>query len=291
MKKTGFTLIELMATLVILGIVAFVVFPQVTKIINKNKQNAYKIQIEEIKKAAESWTLKKENIKNLPVKEGEELTLTLGTLKRSGDLNLNIKNPVTKELFPNDMLIVIKRKLNNFVFEVKEDSGSEETYDENAPTLLLQGNYLEYVELNTPYEEKGVIAYSKEGADITSRITQQILYLDNEVSRIDTSSFKTYVIHYAVTDKEKTSNMVRTVIVGDTTPPEITLEDTTEITISEVKNFDPLKGVQAKDNSEEEIVVTYKGEVKEQSGRYILTYYAKDKSGNESMKKRLIKVK
>ena len=149
MKKTGFTLIELMATLVILGIVAFVVFPQVTKIINKNKQNAYKIQIEEIKKAAESWTLKKENIKNLPVKEGEELTLTLGTLKRSGDLNLNIKNPVTKELFPNDMLIVIKRKLNNFVFEVKEDSGSEETYDENAPTLLLQGNYLEYVELNT----------------------------------------------------------------------------------------------------------------------------------------------
>lgn len=291
MKRKGFTLIELMATLVVLGIVAIVVFPQVNKLITKNKEAAYQVQIEEIKKAAEAWTLKKENIKNLPLNEGEQLTLTIGTLKRSGDLNLNIKNPITKELFPNDMLVIITRKMNNFLFEVKEDSGSKETYDENAPVLLLQGNYLEYVELNTSYIEKGVTAYSKEGADLTAKVTRQILYQDNEVSTVDTSSFKTYTIRYAVTDLEKTSHMIRTVIVRDTTPPEITLEDTTEITIADVKNFDPLNGVVATDNSKENISVTYKGEIKEEKGRYILTYYAKDPSGNESMKKRLIKVK
>ena len=57
MKKRGFTLVELLAVIVILAIVSLIIFPIVTKEIASSKKDLYDIQIKNIIKAAKDMVL------------------------------------------------------------------------------------------------------------------------------------------------------------------------------------------------------------------------------------------
>ena len=52
MKKEGFTLVELLAVIVIIGIIYLIVFPSVTSFIDKSKEKSYNIQVDLIEKAS-----------------------------------------------------------------------------------------------------------------------------------------------------------------------------------------------------------------------------------------------
>ncbi len=54
-EKKGFTLIELMGVISILAILAIIAIPIVEKNVKKGKEDADKIQIQNIKLAAENW--------------------------------------------------------------------------------------------------------------------------------------------------------------------------------------------------------------------------------------------
>lgn len=280
--KKAFTLVELLAVITLLGIIGLIVYPGINKVIKHNKEELYQAQIEKIITATENWAY--ENISLLPT-NNESVTLTLLELKKSGHLPLNVSNPITSEQLPNDMLIKITSSGNKYIYEVLTDTGSNLTLDIKAPTLVLNGSPLEYVEINSDYEEKGAVA--KDG--ITVNTSYQ--YNNNYVTSISTNDYKTYTVIYSATivdnDKSYTSTITRTVIIRDTTPPIITLPS--DVTITNINSFDPLSGVSASDNSNESISVSV-SDLDKNSKEQIISYKACDSHNNCTTKRRIIKV-
>ena len=56
-NNKGFTLVELLAVIIILGVVGLIAFPTITGIINDSKNKAYDEQVRTIERAAEKWFL------------------------------------------------------------------------------------------------------------------------------------------------------------------------------------------------------------------------------------------
>ena len=65
--KKGFTLVELLVVIVILGLIALVVYPAILGVINNSKQKASENQEKIIENAAKKWGL--ENSSKLPDKD------------------------------------------------------------------------------------------------------------------------------------------------------------------------------------------------------------------------------
>lgn len=166
-KRAGFTLVEILAVLVILGVIGLIAIPVVNKVVSNTREKLYDVQINYIANSAELWAAG--NVEELPKQEGDSITLTLGQLKQSGAIKEDIKNPKTEELFPNDMEIEIKLENNRYVYEVKEGSGGNGEYDSTLATIILNGKTHEYVEINTEYVE-----YGAEARDPFGRIISDI---------------------------------------------------------------------------------------------------------------------
>ncbi|MCI8544969.1 MAG: type II secretion system protein [Bacilli bacterium] len=123
MKQRGFTLAELLGVITILAVVALLAIPMVSRNIARGKQNLYKIQMENIKKAAGDWMAK--HALEIP-EESINTSITLGCLKAEGILEVSIENPITGAQFPNDMIVKIKSGSNQYIYEVVEDSGTDD---------------------------------------------------------------------------------------------------------------------------------------------------------------------
>lgn len=88
MKKDGFTLVELMAIIIVLGIIAMITVPVVNSTIKKSKQKAYEVQVSVIIEAAQKWGVK--NVDKLP-DENEMINVKLSELI-SGNYIENVKS-------------------------------------------------------------------------------------------------------------------------------------------------------------------------------------------------------
>lgn len=116
MKNKGFTLVELLAVIILIGVLSLIVTVTVNNTIKENKQKSCNIQIENIKTGAKNWASK--NVFRLPSEEGGNITLTLKDLKDSGFVVKDIKNPKTGELFDDNITIKITRKDNDYSYEI-----------------------------------------------------------------------------------------------------------------------------------------------------------------------------
>ena len=285
--QKGFTLVEMLAVIIILTIVATITFPIVSQSIEKNREKLYYAQLDEIKLNAEKWAYS--NLDLLPTVEDEMITITLQNLKEGGFVALDIRDPRNDELLPNDLKITITFKNNNYVIEVLSDSGTiDSVFEKGAPTIILNGNVVEYVEINSTYIEKGALAKNSSG-DLLGDTS--IIYQKNgiEVGGIDTSDIATYTVTYSVSDSEYRSTITRTVIVRDTTPPVISLPNNNILTSSELASFDLLAGVVVTDNSNQEISIETRGYDFLPTDK-IIEYKACDIYGNCTTQRRLIKV-
>ena len=286
--KKGFTLAELLGVITILAVIAVIVFPLVNKTIKQNKEKLYNSQLEEIKSGAEKWAYA--NIEMLPVNDGETITVTLFELKKGGFLTLDIRNPITGELLPNDMNITITFKNNNYEIYVDGESGSDidSEVNSNSPIIILNGNFIEYVEINGTYEEKGALAKDKDGNKIEDI---QISYrLDGvEVPSIDTKEFNTYTAIYSAINGEYTSSITRTIVVRDTTAPDLVVPGTVELLPEELASFNLLEDVTVTDNSGEDIKIETRGFDRLPTDK-IIEYTACDSHNNCVTKRRLVKV-
>lgn len=285
--QKGFTLVEMLAVIIILTIVATITFPIVSQSIEKNREKLYYAQLDEIKLNAEKWAYS--NLDLLPTVEDEMITITLQNLKEGGFVALDIRDPRNDKLLPNDLKITITFKNNNYVIEVLSDSGTiDSVFEKGAPTIILNGNVVEYVEINSTYIEKGALAKNSSG-DLLGDTS--IIYQKNgiEVGGIDTSDIATYTVTYSVYDSEYRSTITRTVIVRDTTPPVISLPNNNILTSSELASFDLLAGVVVTDNSNQEISIETRGYDFLPTDK-IIEYKACDIYGNCTTQRRLIKV-
>lgn len=290
-RNQGFTLAEVLASIVVLAIIGIIVFPKISTSLKASKNDALQVQVNNIKKAANDWAYK--NARFLPTEVGKVVVITVGTLKQEGYLPVNLRNPVDNTIIPNDTSVVIKRIRNAYETTVDLESGTSDNIDDinpNAPIIILNGNYITYTEINEEYIDAGVVAKTIDGSDITNQVYTQIMYENDEVSSVDTSDFNTYTINYTVKHNNISSKAIRTVIVNDTKPPVITFPENTTIKTSQVASFNPLSNVTIKDNSNLSVNTVVTSQLSNIPGKYIITYTATDTSGNSTVKKRMVTV-
>jgi len=273
MNKKGFTLVELLGVLVLLIAVFLIIVPVVDKSIKDSKEKLYNNQIDGIKNSMKLWV-----DENQKPDVTESITLSLYQLKQSGLIDVDIKDPKTNKNFPNDAKLTITNNEGVLEFTVDFDNANNISDYENLPKLSLVGNALEYVELGSNYNEKGT--------NETSTITGEV-----------GDSLGTYLITYEIVDGSVNNKIYRTVVVKDTTSPEISFNNS-NLTISNT-NDDFTSDITVKDNScininnctnaEYEIEVD-KSNLLSSSGKYSIKYIVTDKNGNETIKYRNITV-
>lgn len=286
--KKGFTLVELLAVIIILGAIFAITFPLVTDNIRKTEEKAFNLQKEQIIAAAKDMVIKEYVV----IPDKQSITLYVGELKRKGLLPIKMINAKTKLTISNESNVVISRENNSYSYDVNIIDLEEESTgnNENAPVIRLNGNYVEYVEINTKYVEKGGTAYSNTGSPLPLN-SPQIKLNDNEVDEIATSQLGTYKLIYSVTDKNNglTTTSIRTVVVRDTIPPVIYFPEDNIVKVSELNGSYVEKGVYAIDNSNE-VDVTHVSSLSNVPGKHVILYTAKDPSGNTTNAKRVITV-
>ena len=116
----GFTLVELLAVIVILSLLLLVTVTTVSSQFKSSKDDLYDTQLNNIKLAAEMWgSDNKTKLNSI----SDCVSLTLGYLKEEGYVDINIKNTYTGELFEDDEVFVnVTKETNRYKYEVEDDS-------------------------------------------------------------------------------------------------------------------------------------------------------------------------
>ena len=123
MKKNGFTLIEILAVLIILGVVGLIVMPVVTNSLRESKDDLYNVQISNIKEAAKTWSA--DNMNKLPTTTGGNKNVNLKMLQDEGYIEENITNPKTDETFdPLKVCVNIKFNGKKYVYTVTDGTAN-----------------------------------------------------------------------------------------------------------------------------------------------------------------------
>lgn len=95
MKEKGFTLVELLGVLVILGLLATIIYPLVSRNINRAKDDLFVVQKENILEGARTWG--SSHIERLPTEDGKSVTVTLKELEDEGLVDEDMQDPKTKK--------------------------------------------------------------------------------------------------------------------------------------------------------------------------------------------------
>lgn len=122
MKKKGFTLIELIATLIIVGIIALIAYPVVNSTIKNSKQKSYNAQVELIIEATKKLGLKNTDL--LP-EDDETSKIYLNTLIQEGLLknvsNEGLINPLDDTIMDGCVVIKYSSEYNQYTYEYIEE--------------------------------------------------------------------------------------------------------------------------------------------------------------------------
>ena len=116
--KKGFTLVEIIGVVVLLGVIAAITVITINGTLNNSKEKLYNTQIENIIKGARIWA--STNVLKLPEAEGEYVIVNLGQLKETGLIDKDITNPKTQEKFKNDLEIKITLVNKDYSYDIIE---------------------------------------------------------------------------------------------------------------------------------------------------------------------------
>lgn len=176
---------------------------------------------------------------------------------------------------------------DGFVFVFESDELSSSFYGFNAIVdvidpfnVTLNGEEEVDVSINSNYEDLGMI--------FPEIFTHEYKY---EVeSDVDVTQLGSYTVTYTLYTKDKIflQELVRTVNVVDETPPTVSLN----IGLDTIRYGDEWEdaGIEATDNSNEELVITVEGEVGTNPGTYSILYHVADQSGNTTTARRIVNV-
>lgn len=113
--KKGFTLVEMIAVIVILAAIALIVVPEMISIINNQKDKLYKEQIVKINEAADLYATKEANT-------SDDFTVPLSTLKTRGYLdNKDIIDPRDNSVIDGTIHFVWNATNNRYDYTFTRD--------------------------------------------------------------------------------------------------------------------------------------------------------------------------
>lgn len=103
--KKGFTLVELLAVITILGIIALIIVPAAETSNKKIKQKAYEEQKEALLISLQDYRTSHPEVFMVT----DTVTISLQELKNQGYVDYDVKNPKTGKCLDNTMTFKIKR--------------------------------------------------------------------------------------------------------------------------------------------------------------------------------------
>ena len=123
MKKKGFTLVELLGVIVILGIIATITVPLIQRTIVENTEKAYNDQVTSFEKAAKNYVAS--DVYNMTSCQTRICTVSLKELQEKGYLpSGDIVNPITDKNF--DMENVVDITYDGSTFSYNYDTSQDE---------------------------------------------------------------------------------------------------------------------------------------------------------------------
>jgi len=124
MRKRGFTLVELLGVIILLGVIALITVPSIKKIIDESKQKGYERQIDFIVSSAKNWGLTNSNL--LP--DSGSILVKIDTLKNEGFLeNKRINNPINNREITGCVSINYNSDYNQYEYKYNEACEFSET--------------------------------------------------------------------------------------------------------------------------------------------------------------------
>lgn len=197
MKKNAFTLIEILAAIVIMGILSTIIVTASIRKVNQARENSYKTLINSIELSAKNYVVDNEN--NLDdFLNNDWINISLQTLVDNKYLN-NIKNPKTNKDLPLTDIVYVTRNY---------DGKIEATYDieqDNKNKLTLSGAYNIYIKENSTYNDPGIL--------LNDNLLNSGVTITGEVN---TSIVKKYQITYQYNGKTLKNNISGSYRVGKT---------------------------------------------------------------------------
>ena len=138
-KKNGFTLVELIAVVAILGLIALVVYPAIASVIRNSRESAYNDQVAVIEKAAKTWSLKHANI--LP-DDGSVYRLSVDTLVDEGYIsNDEVKDPRhSSENLKGNVEIKYDTAKKQFIFTYVDSTEKENIAMNDLATTIINNS-------------------------------------------------------------------------------------------------------------------------------------------------------
>lgn len=134
--KKGFTLVELIAVLVVLGLISLIAIPAVNNSIKKYKNSLFNDAIKNIEQAAKNWGA--DNIGKLPnsatsnvtmfypdvdtEQEFVALEIRIKDLQEEGYIASEIKNPKANTNFCNCAVVTISKTTTGYTYKILDNS-------------------------------------------------------------------------------------------------------------------------------------------------------------------------
>lgn len=193
MKKNGFTLIELIATIGLLGMLATILITVSVKKINETKEHSKKTMIESIELAAKQYiTDYKDELSDF--QNNDYIYISLQTLVEKNYFSNSLIDPTTNKSLPLTDTVYVTREQNgeiNAVYDINQKEKAK---------ITLYGSYNEYIKEGTTFTDLGVNAISFDGTNISSSITT--------TGTVDTTTPGTYKIKYEYGDISIERNVI-----------------------------------------------------------------------------------
>lgn len=209
MKKNGFTLVELIATLALLAMLTTLISRVVIKKVNEAKAYERNVLINSIELAAITYTNEYDNV---DLQTNDCAYITLQELVEKNLLNNDLIDPTTKKSLALSDTVYVTKDINGNTYASYNINQHYET------TLKLNGKYNVYVKINDVYNEPGVKIISKDGSGTTGGITTEGVVNTGEEGI------------YKLTYKYNSISIERNVVVYQTSLP-------TETKITKLTNY------------------------------------------------------
>jgi prepilin-type N-terminal cleavage/methylation domain-containing protein len=227
-REKAFTLIELMAVVIILGIITTITVTSINYSIKRSRDRLYVQQVQRLKEGVRTWAIK--NTETLPIDETGIVFFSVSRLKDEGIVDTEeVMDPRTNQELAGCMTIRYDDDFQQYAYEY-EDMDCSLVSNSYMPIINVTGGDNQFVEVNGVFSFPLVTALDYNGRSI--RAVGPIIYDldDNVLTSIDKSVVGTkYRLEYKATDDLLNLTQIRNVelTVQDTIPPVITCEGKT----------------------------------------------------------------